>query len=236
MRRLLAAFILVIMVSGVASAAGKRVGAPSHPLRYLPNSFDGAIVQAENTVDGRLWSAWSYRNGGEYDLALSVSTAAGVWSEPILIGLDDGLDQRQPAISIDSRGATYVAYTDGTGAIRLTALQPGGHLWSVPVTVAVETSRLSSPSLMVVGSTLIVGYRDGDSVSLRALPLLPPQIGGQIGNQVRAIYDGPDPTTGFDDQDEDEAASRDEPTIFGLSTGGGVNIKPASSTTSEGDN
>jgi len=225
------------MVGGMASAAGKRVGAPSHPLRYLPNSFDGAIVQAENTVDGRLWSAWSYRNGGEYDLALSVSTAPGVWSEPILIGLDDGLDQQQPTISIDSRGATYVAYADGTGAIRLTALQPGGHQWSAPVTVASGgASRLSSPSLMVVGSALIVGFRDGDSISLRALPLLPPRIDNQIGNQVRSIYDGPDPTTGFDDDNDNNETTRDEPAVFNFGSGGGVSIKPASTGSTEGDN
>jgi len=230
MRRLLTAFILTIMISGMASAAGKRVGAPSHPLRYLPNSFDGAIVRAENTVDGRLWAAWSYRNGGEYDLALSVRTAPGVWSEPTLIGLDDGLDQRQPAMALDSRGAMYVAYADGTGAIRLIVLQPGGNQWSIPVTVASGEGGLSSPSLMVAGSALIVGYRDGAGVTLRAVPLLTPNP----VNELRAIYDGPDPITGFDDEDDENDATREEPGVFG--TGAGVNLKPSASGSGEGDN
>ena len=217
MRRLLTVFILAIMVTGVVSAAGKGSRPGSHPHRYLQNSLDGAIVQVENTVDGRIWSAWSYRNGGEYDLALAVSTAPGVWSEPLLIGLDDGLDQRQPAMVVDSRGATYVAYADGAGAIRLTALQPGGTQWSSPVTVAMEGAGLSAPTLMVVGNALIVGYRDGDGVALHAVPLLDPES----GNHVRSIYDGPDPTTGNSDDDEDDdeesartrGASRDETSV-----------------------
>jgi hypothetical protein len=233
MRRLLTGFILAIMLGGVVSAAGKRVGASQHPPRYLPNAFDGAIVQSDNPVDGRTWSVWSYRNGGEFDLALSMRTAPGVWSEPLLIGLDDGLDQQQPAISVDSRGATYVAYADGTGAIRLTVLQPGATRWSAPITIAEGTNQLSNPSLMVVGSTMIVGYRDGDGVSLRTLPLLPPDLGG---NEVRSIYDGPDPTTGYTDDDEkDESSSRDEPTFSTLSTNGGVSIKPVGAGTTHNE-
>jgi len=223
MRRFLTVFVLAIMVGGVVSAAGKGSRAGSHPHRYLPNSLDGAIEQVENTVDGQVWSAWSYRNGGEYDLALSVSTAPGVWSEPILIGLDDGLDQLQPVMAIDSRGATYVAYADGAGAIRLTALQPGGNRWSVPVTIALDEGPLSSPSLMLVGNVLIVGYRDGDDVALLAVPLLEPEY-----DQVRSIYDGPDPTTGFGeaDNEEDGETSGTEQPILDISVSEGVTPSP----------
>ncbi len=232
MRRFLTVFILAIMVTGVVSAAGKGSRSGSHPHRYLPNSFDGAIVQVENTVDGRVWSAWSYRNGGEYDLALSVSTAPGVWSEPILIGLDDGVNQRQPVIAVDSRGATYVAYADGTAAIRLTALQPGRNQWSSPGIVAMGEG-LSAPSLMLVGNVLIVGYRDGDGVALHAVPLLEPEY----VNQVRSIYDGPDPTTGRDDDedDEDNETSSNETSIFGMGVYGGWSIRPVGTTWSDHD-
>ncbi len=223
MRRLLTVFILAIMVSGVASAAGKRSRVANHPPRYLPNSFDGAIVQVENPVDGRFWSAWSYRNGGEYDLALSVRTAPGIWSEPTLIGLDDGLNQRQPAMALDSRGAMYVAYADGTGAIRLIVLQPGGNQWSIPVTVASGEGGLSSPSLMVAGSALIVGYRDGAGVTLRAVPLLSPNP----VNELRAIYDGPDPITGFaDDDNDDDSPSAEDSDVFNTTSGSGVSVRP----------
>lgn len=231
MRRLLTVFILAIMVTGVVSAAGRGSRDAGHPHRYLQSSLDGAIVQVENTIDGRIWSAWSYRNGGEYDLALAFSIAPGVWSEPLLIGLDDGLDQRQPALAVDSRGATYVAYADGTGAIRLTALQPGGNQWSSPVAVAMEQG-LSAPSLMVVGNALIVGYRDADGVALRAVPLLEPEY----VNQVRSIYDGPDPTTGRSEGDDDDDDSSGEPSIFGIGgNNSGISIRPVGSARSGND-
>ena len=231
MRKLLTVIIFTILVSGMVSAAGKRVGRSDHPPRYLPNSFDGAIVQATNAVDGRLWSAWSYRNGGEFDLALSMSTSPGVWSEPLLIGLDDGLDQVQPAISIDSRGAAYVAYADGAGSIRLTTLQPGGSEWSRPIDVAVGADRLSNPSLMLVGNAVVVGYRSGESVSLRAFPLLP----AEFDNQVRSIYDGPDPTTGFSDDEDENSTTREEPTVDTINTSGGVSIQPVGAGTDNSD-
>ena len=121
---------------------------------------------------------------------------------------------------VDSRGATYVAYADGAGAIRLTALQPGGTQWSSPVTVAMEGAGLSAPTLMVVGNALIVGYRDGDGVALHAVPLLDPES----VNQVRSIYDGPDPTTGYTSDDDDEKDEQDTP---GLEIhGGGVTVRP----------
>jgi hypothetical protein len=231
MRKLLTVFILAIMVSGIASAAGKRARVANHPARYLPNSFDGAIVQVENAVDGRVWAAWSYRNGGEYDLALSVSPAPGVWSEPLLVGLDDGIDQRQPAMALDSRGAMYVAYADGAGGIRLTVLQPGGVQWSPPVTVASGNGDLSRPSLMVSGSALIVGYRDGAGVALQAVPLLSPNP----VNSLRAIYDGPDPITGYDDDEDSDDPSSEDTDVYSMNPTGGVNVRPMGSGTHRDD-
>ncbi|NIM62810.1 MAG: hypothetical protein GTO30_14550 [Acidobacteria bacterium] len=225
MRRLLTVFCVVILISGVVSAAGRGSRADiDSPHRYLPNALDGAPVQAANPVDGRLWSAWSYRNGAEYDLALSVSVAPGVWSEPQFIGLGDGIDQQQPAITVDARGVTYIAFADD-GSIRLTALQPGGSLWSPPISVAVADRAFSNPSLMVIGDALIVGYRDGAGVALQALPLLPPEY----ANAPRSIYDGPDPTTGANGDEGDEGdseSSKDEPAVLGLTTNAGVTITP----------
>jgi len=223
MRRLLTVLTIALVMTSVVSAAGKYPRGAGQPHRYLPESLDQAIAQIENTVDGRTWSAWSYRNGGEYDLALSVSTTLGIWSEPLLIGLDDGLDQREPALAVDARGAVYVAYGDGAGAIRIMALQPGGSQWTAPATVAMEDDRFSAPSLMVVGNSLIVGYRDGDGVALQALPLL--QV--EVINQMRSIYDGPDPTTGqTEEEGNKDAPSRDEPEIRTINNGGGVTIRP----------
>ena len=129
MRRLLTFFILVIMVSGVVSAAGKRSRVANDPPRYVPHSFNGAIVQLESAGDGRIW--------------------------------------------------------------------------------------------------LIVGYRAGDGFWLEAVPLLPPET----INYMRSIYDGPDPTTGYTSDDEED---KDEPDVPGVETsGGGVTIRPTGAGTDD---
>lgn len=223
MRRLLTVFTITLMMTGIATAAGKGTRGAGTPNRYLPGSADGAIVQLANDVDGRVWSAWSYRNGAEYDLALSFDTGDGLWSDPLLIGLDDGINQRQPAIAVDGRGATYVAYADDNGAILITALQPGGLQWTAPATIA-QAGHLSAPNLIVLGDTLIVAYRDGDGVSMKTLPVLEPDV----QNTVRSIYDGPDPTTGHsdgDDDDNDDSAT-EQPSIYGSGSSGGVSVRP----------
>ena len=55
---------------------------------------------------------------------------------------------------------------------------------------------------------LIVGYRGGNGAWLQIVPLLP----HATGNEMRSIYDGPDPTTGFSNDDEEDTA-KDEPEI-----------------------
>jgi len=123
MRRLLTVFLLAIMVGGIASAAGKRSRGGNEPPRYVPRSFDTAIVQIENNADGDLW--------------------------------------------------------------------------------------------------MIVGYRVGTGYWLQVLPLLPPET----VNYMRSIYDGPDPTTGYTSDDEEE---KDEPEIEGIElNGGGVSVRPS---------
>jgi hypothetical protein len=208
MRKLFFTLTLVacLAVPAVAGERGKMRGAGT-PQRYAPHALDGAIVQLTNAVDGRSWSAWAYRNGAEYDLALSFSTAPGVWSEPSFFGLDDGVDQRRPALAVDARGTLYVAYDDGDGTIVLRALRAGSNEWTPAVTVASQAGRFGAANLVVLGESLVVGYRDGDGVTMAVWPLLQPP-----GNSTSSIYDGPDPTGGMkdDEGDEDEESSSDD--------------------------
>ena len=62
---------------------------------------------------------------------------------------------------------------------------------------------------------LIVGYRGGNGAWLQIVPLLP----HATGNEMRSIYDGPDPTTGFSNDDEEDTA-KDEPEIPELESHG----------------
>ena len=70
----------------------------------------GASVVVEDSVRGVTWSAWAYRNGAEYDIAVSWLDSSGRWSEPELLGFDDDVDQRDPALLVDRNGVVYLAY------------------------------------------------------------------------------------------------------------------------------
>jgi hypothetical protein len=201
-RRLLVAIILTSLISAVASASARGERREDHPRRYVPQ-FDGAIVQVRNDIDGRMWSAWAYRNGGNYDLALSVSVSPGIWSQPVLIGLDDGLDQGQPALTVDARGTLYLAYVNGDGALVVRALRAHAIVWSYPIGLTDPRGELAFPSLKVVGDSLVLGFRLGEGVELATLPLLPAPA-----DSIQSIYDGPDPTGGRDEEDEDEETNK----------------------------
>ena len=72
MRKPLAVVTLVCCIALIA--ASPALTAPRGrdlPHRYLPNSLDGRLSQVTNPEDGSNWSAWAYRNGGEYDIAVS---------------------------------------------------------------------------------------------------------------------------------------------------------------------
>jgi len=219
-RKFLAIIILTILAAGAASAAGRGVRHDDHPMRYLPRSLDGAIVQVQNDIDGRAWSAWAYRNGAEYDLAVSYSNTPGVWSEPRFLGLDDGRNQGQPSFSIDLDGNVYLAYSGGNGSLYVRALRAGSLTWTRAVKLTDERGNLSAPSLKAIGYELVVGYRLGEGVELATLPLLRP-----VSDSVTSIYDGPDPTGDRDDDDEDEE-SQSEFTFEQRGTTGGIDIIP----------
>jgi len=203
-RKLLTITILATLSAGAAMAAGKTERR-DYPSRYLPHSLDGEIVRVQSAVNGVAWSAWAYRNGSEYDLAVAVSFSPGVWSEPHLIGLDDGLNQARPAFATDGRGNIYLAYEAGNGALHVRGLRAGTLTWLPAVSIVDESGNAGSPALTVVGNALVVGYRTADRVGLATLPLLQPRVDG-----TASIYDGPDPIgardEGDDDDDNDDSA------------------------------
>lgn len=177
-----AAVLAVASLAPVAEARDARV-----PERFAP-ALDSGLVELESPVDGRLWSAWVYRNGSELDVAVSALDADGSWSDPVLLGADDGRDQMQPALAVDPAGTVYVVFADrSSGALMLSALGGEAATWSVPVVV--RGARGTAPAIAVLGDMLVIGYRDGERTRLVTRPLGVPA--GSIGTHT--IYDGPDP-------------------------------------------
>ena len=112
MPKLRSAVIFTICLTLLASAGSVFAGGRGQrtPIRFAPNSLDQQPVTAVNPLDGSVWTAWAWRDGAEYSIALSIQSE-GVWSEPFFIGRDDNLNQVSPAIVFDDRGVAYLAWT-----------------------------------------------------------------------------------------------------------------------------
>ncbi len=77
---------------------------------------------------------------------------------------------------------------------------------------------------------LFIGHRGGDAFWLHAVPLL----SADITNSLRSIYDGPDPTTGYTDEVEDETEEY-ETFTGGPQPTNGVPIRPKTGGASSDD-
>jgi len=179
--------ILTILALGTSVFAETPRGLPH---RYAPNSLDGRLTQVTRVEGGRTLAAWAYRNGPEYDIAVSRVDDNGRWTEPVFIGIDDGRDQVQPALAIDPDGNAYLAFADrAEGRILLSALCADGNAWSRPIALTAPGAEAASPALLVVGDRLVVAYQTGDELKMIDLPL----TGTDGIASLLTIVDHPDP-------------------------------------------
>ena len=161
--------ILSILALGTSVFAGPSRAMPH---RYAPNSLDGRLARIDRVEEDRSMAAWAYRNGAEYDIAISRVDESGRWTEPAFIGIDDGRDQVQPALALDANGNAYVAYTDrAEGRILLVVLHADRDQWSRPVALGKVGTGAESPALRVVANRLVVAFRIGDELQIVDLPL-----------------------------------------------------------------
>ncbi len=184
-------FCVALLLTAGSALAGQRDAGVPH--RYNPNSLDGSIVQIE--FGGVVWSAWAYRNGAEYDIAVSYRGAGGYWSEPLFFGRNNGRNEMQPALTVDPFGRVVLAYSDRTdGSVKWTVRGLHG-LWTAPVNATADGERGDMPSLSVLGDQLIVAFRSGMRIELRRfqLPVVSTSGGELDGGTAGSIADGPDP-------------------------------------------
>ena len=162
------------------------------PRRYNPRSLDRSLTVLELPDASAVWSAWSYRNQGEFDLAVSVRQADGIWSEPEWIGFGDGIDQSHPALAADASGHLYLAWSEARLGRVLMSMRPrSAASWSTPIVLTDPDAHGTSPSLAIVGGQLVAAWREGADVEIRDLG---PTLAASAGDVVtRTIQDGADP-------------------------------------------
>jgi len=180
----------------VAAAVALAASIPVHsaragrtlPDRYAPGSLDGTPVVVEHPFDGSTWSVWSYRNGAEYDIALSIRDADGAWSEPTFFGLDDDLDQVDPALAFDPTGTAYLAFAvRQTGTVQFALRVGGTRTWVGPAVASPADVRSSNPAVRIVGDRVVLAFRAGDSVAIADYAIAP-----GLRVTTHGIQEGPD--------------------------------------------
>jgi hypothetical protein len=187
---------LILTLAALAPLAHAR-SSDDRPTRFLGN--DHGLVTAANPLDARLWAAWSYRTGAETDIAVSARDAAGTWSEPVFLGLGDGRNQLDPVLAFDAAGNLYLAHSvKETGEVFVLKLAVGATRMSAPLLVSLPGEKATSPTLMLADNYLIIGYRVGSRVMMRAVTLA---AASPLG-----IQDGPDgfPPTRSETEGEEE--------------------------------
>ncbi|HKQ62742.1 MAG TPA: hypothetical protein VJS92_15735 [Candidatus Polarisedimenticolaceae bacterium] len=182
---------LALEAASVVSAAGRGVRPPQ---RFVPR-LDSGLVVVGNVHDGSTWAAWSYRDGSDSDIAISVQSISGIWSDPFFVGRFDGIEQLEPALASDAYGTVYLAYAESSGRVVVRALTANGHTL-FQRTVTPEGVQGRSPALLVSGEWLIVAYADRDSIAMLELPLVSPL-------RPNSIVDGPDPATESSGSEDD---------------------------------
>ena len=205
--------VALIAVSPALAASRTR----DLPHRYLPNSLDGRLETATNPGDGSDWSAWAYRNGSEYDIAVSHRDQDGQWSEPLLIGEFDGRDQSEPFLATDRFGTVYLAFAERSpDRIMIAWKLAGRQNWTAPQPITADGLTARTPAVRVVGDRLVLCFRAGRGIVIADYPIADPVAGTTIFN------DGPDPVEVHEppgDGDEDDEGDSIYPFGSGSSSG-----------------
>ncbi len=202
-------FVLVCTVCMLLVSALAVQAAPSKldlPFRHI-GTLDGPVVQVSDN-DGRTFAVWSYRNGAEFDIAVSRQDGNGFWSAPRFFGLDDGLDQVRPAVAVDGDGNIYLAFEiQNSGRILMKVLPASSDTWSYTVSLTGVSRHGTAPALQVVRDRLVVAYQSDGETVIVARPIY------RESPHLQGLQDDPDPATDY--RDPGDGSEDDEPPVGG---------------------
>lgn len=218
----LVAALSVAVAGGAVLARSGRMETPRNFRAAL--SDDGLVqvdVSASPIAGTRTVAAWSIRNGAEYDIAVAVRDADGVWTDVATFGNDDGVDQRDPALAVDPYGNVYLAYGASDGSITLRVANSDGD-WQSATRATPSWIEASRPSLQFFGGRLILAFLvDGEIEMI--------DVESGAGYFTRDFEDGPDPvenqkeSPGPDtDKDDEDATPVTDGTVGGIGPNSGT--------------
>ena len=231
-----------VVVLAAALLSGSAWAGPvgrTMPDRFAPESLDGVPVLLEDPIGGVVWSAWAYRVGAEYAIAVSVMDTGGAWSDPVFLGRDDGLDQVEPSLAIDATGTAYLAFAvRETAEVQISLLVGGTAKWSAPATVSADGEIATSPIVRVVSDRVVLAYATDRGTRLLDFAIVP----GTGAIRSHGVQEGPDvidplgrEMAGAEGRSGEEAGTSDGTAWKGARRGtpGGVEVRNAGRRTGE---
>jgi hypothetical protein len=154
---------------------------------------DGMPSVVNHPLSGLPWAVWSYNDGGDYELALSVFDGR-FWSSPVLLGkAPNGEDDLEPKLLFTSTGRPMIVWwrlaADGSGqSVWLTTRVDGA--WREPARLTSNRTNARRPAVLLRGEDLVIAYETDQGIEFRTLSLQSPMLGG---NSASGGDDGPDP-------------------------------------------
>jgi hypothetical protein len=184
-----------LVIAGLALTSSAAAAGPSGEIsvdrfdhRQYSRGLDGHPVTATSPVDGAVWTAWTFVDRAGSDIAITTQDASGSWTDPVFFQSSDGLNQRQPDLSVDANGTVYLAYAVAqTGEIFLVTRPYTTGEWTLPSRISAPNERASGPALRIVSNRLVVAYRAGRDTVIVDLPTWSPPVSTPNG-----VHEGPD--------------------------------------------
>ena len=188
--RLAGCVILALAMAPPAVAHASRASRMPHSRApYYHGDQDGPLSMAQSP-NGALWSVWSYRQAGGFDIAISRSVGR-TWTSPVLLGGADGWDDRDPQIAFLADGTALITWwrqrPDHHSQVMISLQREEG--WTPPRPISDPDLHGRQPRLYSEDGEISVGFitedpRTGDA-GFSLIPVTPTRPQGGTN--------GPDP-------------------------------------------
>jgi len=194
-QRILALLIVVMLCAGAALAGSPPVARPAGLTPDYRAEGDGPVTMAIDPA-GRMWAVWAYAQGGEFDVAVSVSDGR-VWTYPTLLGVANGRDDVDPRIAFLPSGSPVVVWWQAPNATAgPRVMQSVARAGEFPAPTVVRENARQPAILATSATSLTLGLvDDSGEVQTQQSPLSPINVGPgwRDGPGPDGGTNGPDP-------------------------------------------
>lgn len=142
---------------------------------------DGVPSIVNNPVTGLPWAVWSFNDGGDRELAVSLFDGRN-WSAPALLGVaGNGVQDLEPKLAFSSSGQPHIVWwrlsPDGMEQSVWMTTRSNGQ-WLDPVRLTSTRVRASRPTLLIADQAILVAFDTDQGIRLSTYNLSSLPTGG----------------------------------------------------------